>query len=214
MTQEGLSPKHIPHRTKGTYVRSFIKKSPATSSTRRFRYWSGVAGAIMALIFAGGATGCGSVQDTADKVNDTASQVQDGASKAGDIASSLPTSPADVTDKLKSSFQTVNLTLDSASCSLSKPIDIHIATLGANWPTGRYISVVEHSTTKDGNYTAYKRPYTAYNPDPEGQPKNTWSWNCAIPKDDLGWYRLSIVHLDGNGQPDKATKWAKFEVVS
>lgn len=160
-------------------------------------------------------TACDSVNNAADKVSDGASQIQDGASKASDIANSLPTSPSQVRDKLTGKFQAVTITLDSDTCSQTDGVELHVKSLGPNWPFGRYMTVAEQSATKDGDYKPVdEAAYDSVNPDPYANPLRTWHWNCGIPKDFLGYLRFSIVHLDINGKPDLATKWAYARVVA
>lgn len=160
-------------------------------------------------------TACDSVNNAAGTVSDGASQIQDGASKASDIVNSLPTSPSQVRDKLTAKLQTETLVLDADSCSQTNGVELHVKSLSSNWPTGPYITYAEQSATKDGDYTPVPdTAYDALNPSTSANPSRTWHWNCGIPKDHLGYLRFSIVHLDNNGQLDKATKWAYARVVA
>lgn len=172
-------------------------------------------GAFSGLILGVSAlTACDSVNNATDQASDIASQAQDGASKASDIIDSLPTSPTQVRDKVTAKFQTETLVLDADTCSQTNGVELH-AKINGNWPTGPYMTIAEQSATKDGDYKPVpETSYTAVNPMSNANPSATWHWNCGIPKDHLGYLRFSIVHLDGNGQPDRATKWAYARVVA
>ncbi len=184
--------------------RSHIRKSNLTNAL----------GVVLGLVMGVTAlTACGNNGDTSDKASDTASRVQDGASKATGIIGGLPSSASDVRDQLTSKLQKVSITLDSETCSQTNG-ELRISSLGSNWPSGRYLTVAEQSATKDGDYKLVNQStYKALNPDPSGNPQQTWAWPCGIPKDALGYLRFSIVHLDDQGSPDTATKWAYVRVV-
>lgn len=181
-----------------------FRKLDKQGKDRRFRYMTGIAGVIMAIVFA---AGCGAAQK----------ETQDTVDNARDIINAIPTSPADVRDKVTEQLQTTELKLDSTSCKLSNSIAVRIKTLGNDWPTGPYMTIANYSATKDGDYKPVpENLYTAANLDTKANPADTWSWPCVTPlgKDKVGWYKVYLVHFDKAGKPDQATKTAQFEVVS
>lgn len=192
-------------------------------STIRKASWIKAIGALLSLGLGFSVlTACDTVDKASDTTTDAASQVQDAASaasdtasKAGEIINDLPTSPSDVRDKITDSFQKATIVLDADTCSQTDGVELHVKGLGSNWPVGRYVTVAEQSATKNGTYKPVdETTYAAFNPDGTAYPTRTWHWNCGIPKDHLGYLRFSIVHLDINGKPDMATKWAYAKVVA
>lgn len=163
---------------------------------------------------------CGAAQtasDTLDKGQDAASQAGDTLDKVEQGISAIPTSPADILNKVPAALQTETITFVNGknSCSVSNNVAIKIDSI-TNWPNGDYTSAVTYSATKDGKYEPTTSVYPPYKAGADAHPTKTWSWPCVTPQgeDKVGWYKLVIVHWDANGKPDRATKSTLFQVTA
>lgn len=166
-----------------------------------------------------GLTACGAAQtasDTLDKGQAGASQAGEAVDKIEQGINAIPTSPADILNKIPATLQTETVTFVNGknSCSISNNVAIKIGSI-TNWPNGDYTSAVTYSATKDGKYEPTTSVYSPLKAGADAHPTKTWSWPCvtAQGEDKIGWYKLVIGHWDANGKPDRATKPTLFQVT-
>ena len=160
---------------------------------------------------------CGAAQDTASRASDTASKASDAADKVQQGVNAIPTSPADILNKIPAALQTETITFVNGknTCSISNNVAIKIGSI-TNWPKGDYTTAVTYSATKNGKYEPTTSVYVPLKTGADVHPTKSWSWPCVTPQgeDKIGWYKLVIVHWDATGKPDRATKPTLFQVTA